>query len=337
MAIFAFGNMSRRIPYIVLLAIAVAAFAVADVLWGGNAGADAFILTRIRLPRVLTAVISGAALALGGLQMQSIFRNPLADPHIMGVSAGAGLGAATALLLGAGGGAGLSVMGAATSTGMTLAAAAFLGAALSGALVLAVSSRIQSSSALLIFGIMLGFIVNAIVAILQFSSNSESLKAYYSWAAGSFGNCSWPQVAIMGACLVIGIILAVANAKGLNIILFGDEYAELSGARTRSIRFAAMAGCCVMAGAVTAFCGPLGFVGIVAPHIARRISGRQMCSDHRRTIPATMLSGAGLCAAADLCAQLWSRWASPLPVGSTLAIIGIPLIFLILAGGRTDR
>lgn len=329
--------MGRRIPYSIILAAAVLALAAADVLWGGNAGGDAFIITRIRLPRVAVALISGAALALGGLQMQSIFRNPLADPHIMGVSAGAGLGAATALLLGSAGAAGLSSMGAAVTGGLTLAASAFIGAALSAALVMVVSTKAKSTSTLLIFGIMLGFIINAIVAVLQFSSNSESLKAYYSWAAGSFSNCSWPQVITMAICLSIGLALAAGNIKGLNIILFGDEYAELSGARTRRIRLSAMTACCIMTGAVTAFCGPLGFVGIVAPHIARRISGRQFCSDHRRTIPTSMLAGAGLCTAADLASQLWSRIVSPVPVGSSLAIIGIPLILLILIGGKGDK
>lgn len=328
--------MGRRTPYSMVLATVVLALAVADILWGGNAGCDAFIITRIRLPRVLVALISGAGLALSGLQMQSVFRNPLADPHIMGVSAGAGLGAATALLLGSAGAAGLTSAGAAVTGVMTLAAAAFLGAAMSAALVMAVSTKAKSTSTLLIFGIMLGFIINAIVAILQFSSNSESLKAYYSWAAGSFSNCSWGQVITMSCCLAAGLILAASNIRGLNIILFGDEYAELSGAKTKRIRLSAMAACCLMTAAVTAFCGPLGFVGIVAPHIARRISGRKFCSDHSKTIPTSMLAGAGLCITADLASQLWSRLVSPIPVGSCLAIIGIPLIFIILIGGNNN-
>jgi len=307
-----------------ILTAAVVLLAVADVLWGGNAGADAFIISRIRLPRVAVALIAGAGLALGGLQMQSIFRNPLADPHIMGVSAGAGLGAAAAMLAG---GTGLAAL----SGGLTTALAAFLGAALASVLILLVSAKMESTSGLLIFGIMLGFIINAAVAILQYSSNAEALKVYYNWAAGSFGNCSWPQVALMGAFLLIGIAITLVNAKGLNIILFGDEYAQLTGAKVRHIRLLSMISCCLMAGSVTAFCGPLGFIGIVAPHIARKATGS---SDHRRTVPCSILTGAGLCVAADLAAQIWARFASPLPVGSVLALIGIPIVFIILISRR---
>jgi len=309
----------------VMLAVAVVAVAAADVLWGGMAGADQFVIAKIRLPRVAVALIAGASLALGGLQMQSIFRNPLADPHIMGVSAGAGLGAAVAVLAG-----GMGVLGVAMG-GLTIAVAAFMGAVLASVMIMLVSARVKSSSTLLIFGIMLGFIFNAIVALMQFSSNAEALKVYYSWAAGSFSNCSWEQVAVLGACLAAGIILALVNVKGLNIILFGDEYASLTGAKVKTVRTLSMVGCCLLAGSVTAFCGPLGFVGIVAPHIARWITGS---SDHRRTIPTGILAGAGLCAAADLAAQLWTRWSSAVPAGSMLAVIGIPMVLIILLARR---
>lgn len=319
--------MKLKGAYLTLLAVAVVAVAAADVLWGGMPGAEGFVITKIRLPRVAVALIAGAALSLGGLQMQSIFRNPLADPHIMGVSAGAGLGAAVAVLA-----AGTGLAGAAIG-GITTAASAFLGAAIASALIMAVSAKVKSAYTLLIFGIMLGFIFNAVVALLQFSSNAEALKVYYSWAAGSFSNCGWAQVAMLGACLSAGIVLSLCNTKGLNIILFGDEYAELTGSRVRATRILAMLGCCLLAGSVTAFCGPLGFVGIVAPHVARKVTGS---ADHRKTVPVSMLAGAGLCVAADLAAQCWARFSSAVPSGSMLAVIGIPMVMTILFTGR-DR
>ncbi len=308
--------MKRRgiIPIIVLLCLAL--LCAADLMWGGSQGlsslgdAASTVLLKLRLPRMLTALLAGSALALGGLQMQSIFRNPLADPHIMGVSAGAGLGAA------------LVTMAGAASLGVT--AAAFVGALACSALVMLVSSRTSSTSTLLIFGIMLGFIVSAAVALLQFTSSAESLKLYYSWAAGSFSSSGWTGVSVIASALVLGTIPAVINGKGLDLILFGDAYASLSGANVKRIRIFSLLSCSLLAGTVTAFCGPLGFVGIAAPHIARRIIGSSV---HKLLIPASLLTGAVLSVAADLFSRLWG---TPLPAGSILAIIGIPVILIIL-------
>lgn len=320
-----------------MAAVLTLAVAAADLLWGGQPGASPEVITGIRLPRITVALIAGASLALGGLQMQSIFRNPLADPHIMGISAGAGLGAAVAVLTagsGLAGAAGGGLTGAAAGCGLTLTGAAFLGAILAGILIMAVSTKVKSASTLLIFGIMLGYVFNAAVALLQFSSNAESLKLYYSWAAGSFSNCGWSRTGTAAICLAAGVALSLCNIRGLNIVLFGDEYAELSGSRVRLTRGVAMLGCCLMTASVTAFCGPLGFVGIVAPHIARRLCGS---SDHAKTIPASIVTGAGLCVTADLAAQLWSRFASAVPTGSMLAVIGIPMVMVILLAGRSGR
>lgn len=310
--------------------------AAADLLWGGQPGASPGVITGIRLPRITVALIAGASLSLGGLQMQSIFRNPLADPHIMGISAGAGLGAAVAILTAGSGLTGASASGlfGGAAVGLTLTGAAFLGAILAGILIMAVSTKVKSASTLLIFGIMLGYVFNAAVALLQFSSNAESLKLYYSWAAGSFSNCGWSRTGAAAICLAAGVALSLCNIRGLNIVLFGDEYAELSGSRVRLTRGVAMLGCCLMTASVTAFCGPLGFVGIVAPHIARRLCGS---SDHAKTIPASIVTGAGLCVTADLAAQLWSRFASAVPTGSMLAVIGIPMVMVILLAGRSGR
>jgi iron complex transport system permease protein len=303
---------SAKIGILCLVAIALAAL---DLLSGsGGMGIPEYVIfIKIRLPRMLTAILAGSCLSLAGLQMQSIFRNPLADPHIMGISAGAGTGAAIAIII-----AGASI------SGFSIVLAAFLGAMAAFVLIMAVASRISSTYTLLIFGVMLGFVFSAITSILEYSANEESLKIFYNWSAGSFLGTRPMDILIMLVALAIGIFLAGVNSRGLDIALFGDEYASLAGASIFRIRNIAMAGSCVMTGAVTAFCGPIGFVGIVAPHIARFALGSSV---HRKVIPATMLVGASLSLIADVLSQIFS---SPLPVGSTMAIIGIPLILIIL-------
>ena len=275
------------------------------------------ILLDLRMPRVATALLAGAALALSGAQMQAVFRNPLADPHIMGVSAGAGLGAAIATLLMAGAGGSLLA-------GLSVSAAAFLGAGLISVAIILAAGRLHSGSTLLVFGILLGFILSAITAILEYSANEESLKFFYIWSAGSFAGRRVCEIALLGAALVLGLVLALVGAKGLDLLLFGEDYAALSGAPVRRIRARAMISACLLTGATTAFCGPLGFVGIVAPHIVRRLTGT---SRHARVLPLSMIAGGILTLIADLLSQAARV---PLPVGSTLALIGIPLILMIL-------
>lgn len=322
-AIFAGMKRIRPIVFFVAGSILLAGLAGADLLCG-DAAADAEVIRLLRLPRAVTAMVAGAALALAGTQMQSVLRNPLADPHIMGVSSGAALGAAAVTMLG--GSAAGSFMGAGPfiASGLSLAGGAFAGAGLTAALILFISKRFRSANTLLIFGIMLGFIVNAIVSILQFSSDAESLKIFYSWSAGSFSTSTWPQIGIMAGALIAGYAIAIRRVKGLDILLFGDEFAQMSGADPTKIRAGSMLSCCILTAAVTAFCGPLGFVGITAPHIARGILGT---SSHRKVMPASLLTGAVLGIGADLISQIAP---SPLPTASTMAIIGIPFILYIL-------
>ena len=322
----------------VLILAAVLLLMAADLCAGGSGFGlpDKVIFMKLRLPRMLTAILAGASLSLAGLQMQTIFRNPLADPHIMGVSAGAGTGAAIATLI-----IGSSLP--AALSGLTVVSAAFVGALLSSALVMLVSSRIHSATTLLIFGVMLGFVFSAITSILEYSANAESLKVFYSWSAGSFiGNGIMGLLIISAALLagtaaqqalqegtaagslLAGIVLALVANRGLDLLLFGEEYAAMAGANPSHIRNISMVGSCLMAGAVTAFCGPLGFVGIVAPHIARTLTASSV---HLRTIPATLLVGSGLSLVADILSQVFPV---PLPVGSTMAVIGIPIIIYIM-------
>lgn len=307
----------KRLGLIAILLV----LAAADLLCGNGFSlpADA-IFWKLRLPRMLTAVVAGASLALTGAQMQAVFRNPLADPHIMGVSGGAGLGAALAAL---------AVSGLHPwAGGFTMVSAAFVGALVTGLVIVAVAARTQSTGTLLLVGVMLGFVLSALSSILQYSAGEESLKLFYSWMAGSFSGVSYTGLAFMGAMLLGGFLIAFGNAKGLDLILFGDPYAAVSGAPLKALRFRIMLGCSLMTGAVTAFCGPLGFVGIAAPHIVRRVFGTSV---HRKVLSLSLAAGACLTLAGDILSQVGG---TPLPVGSTLALIGIPLILILLWRSR---
>ena len=304
-------NKRRHILFLTISTALLITICLADLTWGGPA--DAEVMRHLRLPRMATALLAGAAMALSGSQMQSIFRNPLADPHIMGISSGAALGAALTTMYAGG-----------TLGGAPIALSASVGAAGAAAIILYASGRFRNASILLIFGVMLGFIITAVVSILQFSSDAESLKIFYSWSAGSFSNTTWTETAIIAGTLAAGLAIALYNHKGLDLILFGDEFTELSGGNPSKIRLSALLSCSLMTGAVTAFCGPLGFVGIIGPHIAKALLGT---SAHKAVLPASMLAG-GLI---GVCADLISRMSpAPMPVASTMALLGIPVILYIM-------
>ena len=317
--------MTRRTNMLFILgAVLVVALAAADV-FTGQVRLDGSELSRtvfwhIRAPRILIAILAGASLSLAGAQMQAIFRNPLADPHIMGISGGAGLGAAIAT---AGTGSALTAGGSILS-GIPVTAAAFAGAVLTTILIIGISSRIRSNTTLLVFGVMLGFIFSAIISIIEYSTSEESLKAFYGWSAGSFTSTGATAQWTIAVALAAGICIALAVSKGLDLSLFGEEYASLAGSNTSLTRNLSLTGCCLVTGAVTAFCGPIGFVGIIAPHITRALSGT---SRHAAVLPLCMVTGAAISLCADILSNVWS---TPLPVGSTMALIGIPIVIYIL-------
>ena len=317
------GFRKNILPFIVWGGI-LALLALADIFRGlsifpAESAESIKILQMVRLPRILTAIIAGGGLAVAGAQMQSILRNPLADPHIMGISSGASLGAAVATLAGGG----FAVTGSYLQ-GASVAVAATIGAAAASVIIMTASMRFRRATTLLVFGVMLSFIVNAIVTILQSGSNAENLKIFHSWSAGSFGTTSIKEVSMMGATMLVALLIAISNNKGLDIILFGDEFARLTGVRPERIRISALLSCCLITGTVTAFCGPIGFVGIVAPHIARVV---WKTSAHRMIIPGSFLCGGVIGLAADLISQITP---SPIPISSTMALTGIPIIIYIL-------
>ena len=275
------------------------------------------LLTGLRLPRMLTALCAGAALALSGALMQAVFRNPLADPHILGISSGAGLGAAVATMA-------LSGSGTVLAGDFTIAGAAAAGAAFTSLLLVALSRKTSSAGTMLIFGVLLSFILGAIISIISYSSGEEGLKIYYSWNLGTFSASGWKETWLLAAALTAGFAVSYPLHGKLDMMLFGDEFTRAGGVSPGHIRSTAILSCCIMAGAVTSFCGPVGFIGIVGPHVAR---AALRTSVHKAVLPASALCGGCLALCADILSQLMP---APVPAGSSAALIGIPIIMAIL-------
>ncbi len=281
------ANSGGRWPLlIVLLALLIGAFLLSlalgsvsiplneiiRVLLGGSASRASWtaIILKFRLPKALTAALAGAALGVSGLQMQTLFRNPLVDPYVLGISSGASLGVALVVLtIGTSGSlllAGVSVLGDAS-----LAVAASIGSALVLAVVLLVAQRIQSSVTLLILGLMFGYAISAFVSLLLYFSIADRIQAYTNWTFGSFGGVTWGQMGIFAPTLLIGLGLAFFLSKPLNALLLGETYARSMGLNVRRARLWIIASTALLAGGVTAFCGPIGFLGIAVPHLCRSL------------------------------------------------------------------
>ncbi len=323
--------MKRRTSYFIVCAVLLAVVFAADLVLGSaglgleelfstDVGRD--ILFSFRLPKALVAMVCGAALAVCGLQMQTLFRNPLADPYILGVSSGAGLGVALYLM-------GTSLLG--SSKSMLVNSLGSAGAALAGALLvtlllLYVSGRVKGSLTLLVFGVMIGFIASAMVNLLQYASNAHSLKAYVLWTMGSFAALDGIQITVLFVLVALGLVLAVWNIKDLNALLPGEEYAAAVGLNIKRIRTRILISTTLLSGAVTAFCGPVGFLGIAVPHIARFIFRN---ADHRVLLPSSALLGAVLTVFADTLSELPGT-GSVIPINTVAALLGIPVIIAIL-------
>lgn len=301
------------------------------VLAGGSASRDAWtnIVVKFRLPKALTAALAGAALSIGGLQMQTLFRNPLADPFVLGISSGASLGVALIVLaLGAPGMvllAGVSLLG-----DFGLAFAASTGSALVLGLVLVVARRVQSSVTLLILGLMFGYGVGAAVSLLLYFSIAERIQAFINWTFGSFGGVTWSQMIVFAPVILVGLGIAFFTSKSLNALLLGEAYAQSMGLNVRRARASIVVSTALLAGAVTAFCGPIGFIGIAVPHVCRTLFDT---SDHRVLIPASILLGAITALAADLIAQVPGSQLV-LPLNAITALIGAPVVIWIILRGR---
>jgi iron complex transport system permease protein len=285
------------------------------------------IVWQVRLPRAITAALAGAALGVGGLQMQTLFRNPLADPFILGISAGASLGVALVVLTVGTAGTGL-VAGLGLAGNLSVVAAAALGAGIVTSIVLVVSRRVANPATVLIIGLMAGYAVTSIVSVLIYSGlgQFERVRAYIAWGFGSFAGTTWSQLVVFVPTVVLGLALAMILVKQLNALLLGDAYAQSMGLPVRRIRLLVVVGASLLAGVVTAFCGPIAFIGVAVPHLAR---GLLRTSDHRVVMPATILAGAIVALAAGLVAQLPGSDAS-LPLNAVTSLLGAPVVVAVL-------
>ncbi len=277
------------------------------------------IVLKIRLLKALAALLAGAALAASGLEMQTLFRNPLAGPYVLGVSSGAALGVALFLL----GAPMLGIAGHSLLRSLGVAGAAWLGSAL----VLAVSRRIKDIMVILILGMMLGSGIGSVVEILQYLSTETALKAFVVWTMGSLGDITAGQLAVLLPVVTAGLALAVAVIKPLNLLLLGESYARTMGLDIRRTRTLLVLSTVLLAGTVTAFCGPIGFIGLAVPHLARMLF---RSADHRVLMPASMLTGAALLLGCDLVSKLLA-----LPVNTITALTGIPVVVIVVLRNRS--
>lgn len=283
------------------------------------------IVHDVRLPRGITAALAGAALGIAGLQMQTLLRNPLADPFALGITSGASLGVAI-VVLGTASAAGMALGGAGIGGDIAVAAAAVIGAFLVLIPVLAIAAKVRNPATILIIGLMFGYAVQSIVTIMVVGTSFEQLQRWVAWGFGSFSGVTNDQLLVYGPLLVIGIAVAAATTKQLNALLLGEEYARSMGLNTKRMRIATLAGASTLAGVVTAFCGPIVFLGVAIPHLARGLLGT---SDHKVLVPAVILLGAAVALFAQIAALLASR-EGLLPLNAVTALIGAPVVVFVI-------
>ena len=330
---------SRTTILFILFGAGVAALFAADVavgsvaiplreVWAAITGgacdpATAKIVREIRLVKAVVALVAGAALAVSGMQMQTLFRNPLAGPYVLGVSSGASLGVALFIL-------GAPMLGLAGNTWLAslgIAGAAWIGAAATLAAVAAVSTRIKDIMVILILGMMVGSAIGAAVEILQYLSNENALKSFVVWTMGSLGDITATQLQFVAPVTVAGLLISVALIKPLNLLLLGENYARTMGldiVRSRRLIFVSTT---LLAGTITAFCGPIGFIGLAVPHLARMIFAS---ADHRTLMPASMLAGVTVMLLCDIVSKLLT-----LPINTITALMGIPIVIFVVVRNRS--
>lgn len=283
------------------------------------------IIIDFRLPQAITAVLAGAALGVSGLLMQTFFRNPLADPFVLGVSSGASIGVALVVL----------TIGSVTTTlltglgllgDLTLAAAASLGSAGVMVIVLWVARRVASGTTLLVIGLLFGYLTSAVVSVLLYFSIPERIQAYINWTFGSFSGVTWDQLVIITPIVIIGLIAVFLLSKSLNALLMGEAYAASMGVNLQRVRISLILIAAVLAGTITAFCGPIGFLGIAVPHFCRSLFNT---SDHRTLVPGTILIGSVVALAASIVADVPGS-SLVLPLNAVTSLIGAPAVIWVI-------
>lgn len=308
--------------------------AVIDILFGngGDDGSNRIwhtIIMRSRLPQAATAIAAGAGLAVSGLMMQTVFRNPLAGPSVLGISSGASLGVAFVVLLsGSIGSMTLSRMGAVGEVAMTVSA--IVGSLLIMALIAAVAHKVRGNVTLLIMGVMIGYIANAVIGVLKFFSAEEDIRAYVVWGLGSFARVSGGQTSVFVIIMAVLLPLSMLYAKTLNLLLLGDAYARNLGLDIARARLGVIICSGVLVAIVTAYCGPIMFLGLAVPHLCRGIF---RTANHAVLLPASLLSGASLALICNLLARL-PGFEGALPVNSVTALVGAPVVIWVLFNKR---
>ncbi len=298
------------------------------VLLGGEASQDAWqkIVINIRIPRAVTAILAGSALSVGGLQMQTLFRNPLAGPSVLGITAGASLGVAI-VMLAAGTITSIFAIQQLSALGSwVIVIAASLGSAAVLLLILLISIKIRDNVTLLIIGLMVGNITIALVSIWQYFSQPEQIQDYLIWTFGSLGGVPLNQLWILGAVAIVGSLIALLLSKSLNGLLLGENYARSMGLSVSGARIWIIVSTSLLAGGITAFCGPIGFVGIAVPHLTRSLLNT---NDHRVLIPGTLLMGAILLLACDIIAQVPGT-TTTLPISAVTSMVGSPVVIWVI-------
>ena len=323
--------------FLILIFLLIAAF-IGDILTGnatisvseawlalfGSSGNEIIdeIIRNYRLPKAMTAVLAGAALSVSGLLMQTLFRNPLAGPDVLGVSAGAGLGVALLTMLS--GTVLYPFIQAMGSMGQVVAAIA--GAALVLLLILAVSSRIKDSITILVLGMIFGYVASSLITILQSFADPDSLKVFVTWTFGSLGDVTLDKMPILATIVLLGILLTIVLQKTLNSLLLGESYALSAGLNVKRARIIIISIAAVITGTVTAFTGPIAFVGVVIPHFARAFFGTV---NHKTILPATILMGSILMLVCDIVSQI-PITNRTLPINAVTAMFGAPMIIWIV-------
>lgn len=272
------------------------------------------IFWEIRFPRLAAAVLSGVSLAVSGLALQTLFRNPLAGPFVLGISSGASLGVALSLL------AGLSL------GHLGVLSSAALGAFMVTVIVVIVASRFQNTTVLLIVGLLMGYFIDALVSLLVANSDAESLKVYVSWGMGSFGRLTFDSVAMFALATLVGLILVFCSMRYLNAACMGDSFARGLGVNVRLWRVLVLLGTSILAASSTAFCGPIAFVGIAVPHLTFMLF---KTTNHRILLPGTALCGAILCSASSLFQTI--------PANAVLSLVGVPVVLWVVIRGWRER
>lgn len=319
---------------LVLGTISIPVSAIWNILFGSKEESIIWqnIIWKSRFPQTLTALVAGAGLSISGLQMQTLFRNPLAGPSELGVSSGASLGVAFIILL-SGSIAGTALIKMGLFGEIAISIAAVIGAMAVMTIIIVISRYVKGNVILLIIGVMIGYIATAIIGVLKFFSNDEDVRAYVIWGLGSFSKVSGNQVYTFVCIMAILIPLSFLLIKTLNLMLLGEGYARNLGLDIRRARLYVIICSCVITAIITAYCGPIVFLGLAVPHLCRTIF---VSSDHRILMPAVALTGASLALFCNLVARM-PGFEGALPINSVTALIGAPIVISVLFGKRKNE